>query len=654
MSPFIPLYRLAAAGLPLLFVCQTHALTLDQLKGMSLDELSSVEVSIASQTPQKLSESAAAVYLITHKDIRRSGATSLSELLRMVPGMNVASINASTTAVSARGFHDIFSNKFLVLMDGRTLNTPIFSGVSWDAHDIDLSSISRIEVIRGPSAAVWGANAMNGVINIITRSALADGNASRISLASGNQESIANFSHTHESSKQHALRVFGKLRQQAEQKNSDGSDAHDSWEQGRIGFRSDSDLSPSDTLSVSGDLYRGHADQILGLGPLNLLGEQHLSGGYLSAKYHHTTGEHTYQLQSYFDHSERSKFLLNQRVNTFDIAFRHAYQYSSNGNFSWSLNYRHIRDASSTASMLAQIPSADFRLSPGSTQDNIWGIAFQEAYRFSPRFNLLAGVRFDHHAVTGWETQPSLRATWNLSPSTDIWAALSHSIRTPSRYERHLTIDIFNNTVTPSEHVQAENLKSAEAGFRYQGNENFSLNGAAFYNRYDNLASVHITPDYTTGQIALELKNEINANSYGFELDSRWHLTPNWQLKASYSWMRVESDSLSPILQSAIAFNNLPKHQLYLNSAWDLPHNLELDATLYYVDKLKESQVDGYTRFDLRLGWIPRHDLEVSLAGKNLFNSQHAEYIPSEINFAGGVTNSEVERSITAAISWKF
>lgn len=658
---------LMALSLPLT-ATSAFGLTLDELKEMSLDELASVKVSIASKTPQKLSESPAAVYLVTQEDIRRSGATTIPELLRSVPGMNVASITGSTTAVSARGFHDIFSNKFLVMMDGRSLYTPLFSGMYWDAHDIDLRDIDRIEIIRGPSAAVWGANAMNGVINIITRSAF-DTDSQRLSMIAGNQETIASFSSTSLLSQDHALRIWAKFRDHDAQKEDDG-EAHDAWHQGRVGLRLDSYLNETDTLSLDGSVYEGQSDHKLLL-ISDLLEEedqQELSGAHVNARWQRQLEDQSISAQFYIDHTIRNDWRINQRVNTLDASIQHTFQHHENGSFTWGLNHRYVSDHTSSPFDRKPPPfPLSFGFTPASTSYQSTGISFQEEYWVNDQFKLLGGVRFDKHDFIGWEAQPTLRALWKVSPEAELWAAVSRAIRTPSRYESHLQVSTPIVSLSADQQLLAESLTSTELGIRLRPRSDFSFNGTLFYNRYKDLASLNevgrVEPIFLpngmggfipSSYIAYTLGNNIEAQSYGTEIDARWNISDDWRLKLSYSWMKVQSDDISHTQVSALAFNNLPKQQLYLNSAWDLRDNLELDATLYYVDELKESNVDAYTRFDLRLGWMPYPNLELSLIGKNLLDAQHAEYVPSPSNYAGGVSSSEVPRSVTAQAIWKF
>lgn len=639
-----------------------QALSLDELKNMSLTELSDIEISIASKSPQKLSDNAAAVYVITQEDIRRSGATAIPDLLRMVPGMNVAEISANATAVSARGFHDIFSNKFLVMMDGRSLTTHLFSGVNWDAHDIVLKDIERIEIIRGPSSAVWGANAMNGVINIISKSSF-DTNNTLASINLGNEESIASLSHTIEQSNDSSLRIWGKLRDHKAQTQPSGDSSNDAWHQGHLGFRSDIILNDTDSLFISGSTFKGESDQhlILIKDIIEADDSQDISGTNLLLEWERLDGSINTNVQAFFDHSQRDDARLKQRVNITDLSAQQTIFQSDLNHFSWGVNYRYITDSATAADIIKADPTLNFDLIPTNESFATGGLSFQQQYWFNDSVSLLAGVRFDHHDFTGWETQPTLRALWKVTPSFDLWGAISRASRIPSRYEKDLVVRTPILKVDPDE-LKAEVLTSAELGLRYRPADNISLNVAAFYNDYDNLASlerlIHIEniPGFPLPVSYNEflLGNTIQAKSHGIEMDARWNISDDWRIKLSYSWMTVDSDNINESISSAIAFKNLPKHQLYLNSAWDIRDNIELDTTVYYVDELEESGVDAYTRFDIRVGWMPRPDVEVSLTAQNLFDSEHYEYIPSTSNYAGGVGSSEVERSFNAKVTWSF
>jgi iron complex outermembrane receptor protein len=508
---------------------------------------------------------------------------------------------------------------------------------------------------------------MNGVINIITRSSF-DTTGSTLSTSVGTEEQITSFSHVFDVNDDTSVRAWGKFKAHDNQVYHNGEDSHDAWQQGRIGFRLDSILNETDTLTVHGSTYQGTSDQdiIILENLVEFKDTQDLSGTYLMGEWSRTDANQSLKAHIYADHMIRDDMRINQRVNTFDTAVQQTVAHNEQGEFTWELNYRYVTDASSNPVGPSVFASSLFQLIPGSMNYEMFGVSLQEAYWLTDDVRLMAGVRFDNSESTGWSAQPSLRALWKVSDNVELWSSLSHSIRSPFRYETSLTvtlpplIDVASNNDPKN-----ESLNTVELGLRMRPAENVSFNVTAFHNQYKNLISltellridnvfVPGLPPIPFTYHSLLFSNEIDAVSYGAEMDVRWDVSEAWRLKMSYSWMRVSSDDVSESLWSAVAFNNLPLHQVYLNSAWDLTDKVELDATLSYIDELQESGVDAYTRFDLRLGWTPRPDLELSLIGRNLFDDQHAEYLTTSSNLGGGVGSSEIERSITAQLVYKF
>ena len=636
---------------------------MDTLMGLSLESLLDLEVTSVSRRSQKLSDTAVAVHVIDQEEIRHSGATSIPELLRRVPGLHVAHLNGNSWSVSSRGFSGRFSNKLLVLIDGRSVYTPLYSGVYWDVQDTILEDIERIEVIRGPGASIWGANAVNGVINIITKSAH-DTHGNQLKVIAGTEEQgTVSFRHGGQVSDATSYRIYFKGFERDEAAMHDGSDAVDDWNGGRAGFRVDSALNNTDDLSVQGQLYQGESGQRVTLGPFPIQDDADVSGGSLQLDWSRNLGEKgRYDLQAYIDHTSREDGVSSEDRTTFDLEFRHHFPLTERQNLSWGVGYRHTEDEVATS------PGSTVGFDPEKREDTTLSAFIQDEIALLPdELTAIIGTKVEHNDYTGTEWQPTLRLAWTPDDSTSIWGAVSRAVRVPSRVEDDFNLVIprfpVGNAILGDREIEAEEQISYELGIRKEFSENFSMDASIFYNDYDKLRSIEfqgsyapLTPPYFLPPIPLSwtvnsFGNGLEGFSRGLEVSADWLVTHNWKLFGSYSWLDMDidrrpgsTDTLSPPIDGTS-----PEHQLQIHSQWNISPTLELDLSAYLVDRLKSIDVPAYSRFDLRLGWRPRKDVEASLVIHNLFDDQHPEFWQDE-----GLAPTETERGIYGQVIWRF
>ncbi|BAO44105.1 TonB-dependent receptor plug domain-containing protein [Thiolapillus brandeum] len=656
---------------------------IENFMDMPLADLLSMEVTSVSKKKQRLDETAAAIFVITQEDIRRSGVTSIPEALRLAPGLQVAHIDANKWAISSRGFNNQFANKLLVMIDGRTVYTPTFSGVYWDVQDTLLEDIDRIEVIRGPGAAVWGANAVNGVINIITRNA-GQTEGGLVSLAAGNQEkALAGFRYGTGIGDQAAARIYVKYtdRDASWFPSMDG-EGDDGWQSLRAGFRADGELSQRDLWTIQGDMYDTDQNQTVLEWKDPSLPENAIyapfyavpwvkdtvdsSGWNLLARWERnaSTGSNT-QLQIYLDHTDRSEMILDQTHDTLDIDFQQQLSPLSAHDLIWGLGYRRIRDDFDNTFLGAMNPER-------STRD-LYSAFVQDEIVLSPQqWRLILGSKFEHNDYTGFEVQPSIRMLWTPDSHNTFWGAVSRAVRTPSRLERgSRMVSIIVPPIPPyvpqptvvhslgNENFDSEKMLAYELGYRTHPRENISLDLALFYNDYDDLRSFEaVQPQDLLSDVTFD--NKLSSNSYGLELVLDWWPLDWWRLQASYSYLRVsvspDKNSVDPDSNNPLSEGSSPDHQLTVRSMMDLRDDLSLDLWASYVDELsrtayslKDSSVPAYTSFNARLAWTPARNIELSLVGQNLFDDHHPEFIGE--NF---LTPTEVKRSWHIQMRWDF
>ena len=635
---------------------QSSGMLPDDLTEMSLEALMNIEITSVSRKPQKKSEAAAAIFVITNNDLQRWGVTNIPEALRRVPGLQVARIDANKWAITARGFNSRFANKLLVLIDGRSVYTPLFAGVYWEANEVMLEDVERIEVIRGPGGSLWGANAVNGVINIITKSA-ADTQGNVVVAGIGNEEKgFADIRHGGQTGGGKYYRVYGRYRSVDTGGAINPGAAHDDSEIAQTGFRMDWDSDTTDTFTVQGDYYEGRGGQqlLIATSPAPLVDDADYSGGNLTGRWTHRGGDQSsLSVQAYYDYVSRDSAALYEDRHTVDIEVEHHSVLKDIHAVAWELNYRHISDDTD--------PTLIFSLSPAKRSINLYSAFLQDEISLrDDRAKLTLGSKFEHNDFTGSEIQPNARFAWFTEAGNTIWAAASYAVRTPSRGEHAVSLAVIPPppappplTIKGSDKYDSETLTAYEIGYRFTPGDYISVDLTAFYNKYDDLRSTEISAPVPP--LSATFANNMEGHAHGFEIDTHWKVNDWLDVKANYSWLEVGLDLVkgSTDVISKSVEDASPQHQANAWFAADLANNIELDAGVRYVGSLKTfgfPETDSYIAVDARLGWSPRKGVDVSLVGQNLFDNAHREFNP---DFIYSVP-TRVERSIYGKIALRF
>lgn len=631
-----------------------------ELLSLDLDQLTKVKIVSVSKKEESLWGAASAVFVMTGEEVVRTGAKSIPEALRYVPGLNVARFDTANWAVTARGFNDQFANKLLVLIDGRTVYTPLFSGVFWDTQDVLLQDIDRIEVIRGPGATVWGANAVNGVINIVTKNArdtqgtlLYGGGGTERSVITGGRYGAALSENTFVS-------VYGKYDDQTSSEPLPGLTAKDDWNMVRGGGRLDWDPSGGGKLMLQAGGYDGRI--VSNLGTIKDLNGSDIVGRWVQE----FSEDSRLSFQVYYDRYERRALGdLSESRNTADVELQHDLKLGERNDLSWGLGYRN------TSVDLATAPTGIWSIQNPSYDRNLFSGFAQDQFHIAPeKLSFTFGTKLEHNDFTHWEVQPSGRLAWTPQPTQTLWAAVSRAVRTPSELEGERFADwtITRPGASPridlvgNPDVKAEQLTAFELGHRIQPNKHFSIDTALFFNRYEDLiqnitARTSITPLPPPPKIFIEqnFQNLFDAESYGGEIVATFSPVDYWRLTAGYSFLEAQVTSAAPGAGTLSVEKSSPVHSATLRSSLDLGREWKLDAGVRYVGEISvipgatSVHVSDYFEADLRLAWQPRKWIEVAVAGQNLFDSQHTEYLSR-----GGFVPAEVARSVYATVTLRF
>jgi iron complex outermembrane receptor protein len=635
------------------------------LTKVNIEDLMNMEVTSVSKKEQKLSQVAAALFVITQEDIRSSGALNIPDLLRMVPGLDVAQINANTWAISSRGFNLQFANKLLVLIDGRAVYTPLFGGVNWDTQDVPLEDIERIEVIRGPGGTVWGANAVDGVINIITKKAadtqggLVTGGGGTLAQEFGTLQYGGHMDDT-------SYRVFLKYLNDDHLTDLNGQNGEDDWHLLHAGFRADTTLSKKDSLTTQGDIYTGDEGSIIVhsvLSPVENINVERLaplSGGDVMTRWDHifsTRSDMT--LQFYFDRYARDGPEANEVRNTFDINFQNHIVVGARQDFIWGAEYRHSADET--------VGTIDQAFVPANEAGELFNAFLQDQIALKPdRMALYFGSRIENSYFSGFDYEPSARFAWTPSNRRTFWAAVSRASRTPT--QRDIGIDaVLAALPGPSEvallgnpNIKSEHVIAYQLGYRAQPTERLSIDLTVFLNNYHDLESAQILPSFFDPNSVPPVTvfpetygNRMYGMTEGFEASVKWKATSRWTLRPSYSFLEMHLHT-EPGTQDSTSVEDAqgsnPGNQAQLRSHVELSSSFAWDTNAYFVGPLPAQFVPSYTRLDSQLTWQLRERLEVNLTGQNLLRDHHVEFNDQ----FQSVNSSEVKRSAYVKLSWRF
>ncbi len=609
---------------------------------MSLEELSDVRVTTVSLRSERLADAPAAVFVISGEDIRRSGAANLPEALRLAPNLHVSMHYNGGYIVTARGFASSSGNKMLVLLDGRSVYTPFFSGVFWDANDVPLESIERIEVISGPAGTLWGTNAVNGVINVITRRA-ADTRGALLSASAGNlrQDGVARYGASFAGG---AWRIYGMALHNEGTDTARGTPMDDDGHKTQAGFRVDWERG-NDRVTLQGDAYRARRGQpqpgMLSVGVRFDLGNVTLSGGNLMAHWTRSFADGgQLQLRAYYDRTERTiPPTLQETLDIGDVQLQYMLPALGRHALVAGGEYRYADDHVVNSKYIGVLPS-DLKMR--------WGSLFvQDAVTLSPALQLTAGIRLEHNSYTGSESLPSLRLAWKPGADSLLWGAVSRTVRAPSRLDR----DLYIPSVPPYQLAGGPNFESEigrffELGYRRQADARISYSVNLYRAVYDQLHTLELGPTRRYVVFA----NGMEAATRGIELWGQFQATRHWRITLAATGHHQEfwlKPGVTDLGRSLNLQGQAPRHTLQLRSAWQLGANMELDLALRHVGKLWTPAVPNYEALDLRFAWRPRPGLEVAVGGTNLLGPSHAEFFEEP-------TRAQIERGVYVKVSSRF
>ena len=609
--------------------------SLEALKQLTLDQLLNIEVMSVSRRPERLGQTASAIQVITQEDIRESGASSLPEALRLATNLQVAQVDARQWAISARGFNSTTANKLLVLIDGRTVYTPLFSGVFWDAQDVVLSDIERIEVISGPGATLWGANAVNGVINVITKDAKDSRGLMLVGGGGTKLRGLGSARYGGTLGSRAAYRIYGKGLARDPTLLPNGQEGPDDWHMGQGGFRLDWDASDRKRLSVQADLYDGRIGQASA-------GDIAISGGNLRAKWSYAVSTNSdVAAQMYYDRTHRDiPGTFGEDLDIYDVDLQHRVVLGRRHDVVWGAGYRLMNDRVTNSPGLAFLPPHVARQ---------WVTAFvQDEIALAPeRLHVTLGTKIEHNDYTGFEIQPSGRVNWTLSPSGTLWTAISRAVRTPSRIDRELFVPAQPPYfLAGGPNFQSEAEMAYEVGYRHQRGP-WLLSLATFYSRYHGLRSIE--QDSAPAPTPLVIGNGQDGESYGAELHVRYRVSDRWRWRAGYTELRVHvwPNPGSTDTSRGASESHAPDRQLLLQSSLDLPARLRLDGGFRYISEIANQQLPGYAELNARLTWQPTGTLDLSIVGQNLLHKQHAE-------FGTPAARRGIARGVYGMAQWHF
>ncbi len=610
-------------------------------------------------------DAASATYILSSEDIRRSGATSIPEALRLVPGVQVARMSGNNWAISIRGFDRQFSNKLLVMIDGRTVYTQLFSGVSWDIHDYVMEDIDKIEVIRGPGGTIWGSNAVNGIINIITKSAVRTQGTYVSQIVGDQDKSITEARYggaLNNNKDDYRLYVKKAVRDGLDNYKTKGNN-HDGNSQDRAGFRYDISSIKDSSISIHGDIFSGTASNFFTtLNNPNKNNKDSRGANIVVNWDKKLSKQSSFILNSYFDYDQFSIPVLKRSSKTFDVDFQHFYNSSKDNQFIWGLGYRQIADDIEESTMLnGDIPVS---YSPDHRNDQ-WFTAFiQEKFGLiSDKLYLTIGSKFEKNEFTSFEYQPNARLAYYPSRNQTVWASVSRAIRTPTRAESDINLKSANTNTTLNQGSPTygiEQLIAYEAGYRIKPTIKTLIDATTFYNQYSKLRTFELINGVPTAA------NLGYGESQGFEISGKWQVTNDWRMEASYDYLNLDlhisdnSTDNTSIIGAAdglqVAEGMSPKNQVKLRSFYNISPKIEFDNILYYVDNLptagttyRTTGIPSYFRFDTRLGYLPSRNLDLSVGIQNLLNQGHREFKAALYN-----NQTEIGRTFYVKAVWQY
>jgi len=641
----------------------------EDLTKASIEDLLNIEVTSVSKKEQKESRTAAAVFVITAEDIGRSAATNIPDLLRMVPGLDVAQINANTWAISARGLNAEFSNELLVLVDGRYVYTPTTGGVFWDVLDMPLEDIERIEVIRGPGGSVWGANAVNGVVNIITKRASETKGAMAVAGGGNLDQGFGTLQYGGSAGRETDYRFYSKYLNEDHLPDPRGQNGEDGWHLLRAGLRTDTALTAKDALTFEGDLYAGRESlpdttfpSITSPGLVNSVIAVNLSGGFVQSVWNHRSERSDSTLMAAYDRYERTD-QLDETRNTLDLNFQNHLAWGRRQDFVWGLEYSYSASATHGNLFVSLNPNdADYQTFSSFVQDEI---------ALKPeRWSVTVGAKLEHSSYSGLALMPSVRTAYTLSKHQTVWAAVSHAVRTPAETDEAIRTNVASFpgpggapevvAIFGNPNYQNEDLLAYEAGYRAAPRSNFSIDVAAFYHDYSNQQTteprtpfLEATPAPSHLVLPSTFENLEHGEEYGVEVAANWKVNDRWVISPGYDFARVHLTVSAGSQDASGAADDAgsdPHVQAQLRSHLELANRWSWDTSAFFVDRIVFQQIPAYTRLDSGLTWRWKEGVTLSVVGQNLLHDHHLEFVDS----TGAARSTEIKRSAYAKLTWQF
>lgn len=627
----------------------------DEGSGNLLQQLMNTRITSVSRTEEDPFRAPAATFVITREDISRHGFTSIPEALRMVPGLNVAQAGSERYAISARGFNDNVANRLLVQVDGRTVYTPVFPGVNWDTVDTNIEDIKQIEIVRGPGGALWGANANNGIINIITEESV-NTLENYASAVVGTEERSASVRHGGSIDENHHYRLYGKFFDRGSTDAVGGGKVRDAWDRYQVGFRTDKEAL-KDSFTLQGDFYQGEDERQAFLPDLAppfvnaVVDDATLRGANILGRWTHNfdDGSSTI-LQTYVDYWKRGFDVSKEETTTIDVNFQYSLDMFPRNQVTWGAGYRVV--------FQNEPDRFFFKFIPEKRTDDIISLFLQDKIALiENKLYLTVGSKFEQNDYSGFEYQPNVRVSWYPGEKHTLWGAVSRSIRTPTRAEHDIEqiLAIIPNAgfvrLIGNRDFDSEELISYEVGYKFRATSSFYFDVSAFYHQYNKLRTLEIGAPFGDTVVPLTTLNNGTAESYGIELSGKWEITPEWHLTSGYSFLTIDTDIPPGNTDTELVRDEgrSPKHQFNILSHLKLPYDLSLSNALYYVDTLNAINIPSYFRFDTGLTWAAAENMSVSIIGHNLLDNKHPEFDAIPV-----LQDSEIERSVLARISVRF
>jgi len=638
------------------------------LKQLTLEQLGNVEVTTAERQPKQLGKTSAAIYVITQEDIQRSGATTIPEVLRLAPGVEVARIDSNKWSIGIRGFGSRLARDVLVLIDGRTVYTTLLAGTYWEVQNVLLQDVERIEVIRGPGATIWGPNALNGVINIITKSSK-DTHGTLVNAGGGNvDQGFSNTRYGGGNGKGFDYRVYGMGFVRGPEYHSDRNN-YDSWRALQGGGRMDSSPDERDSFTLQGDIYdEGAGETVTAVTyapPYQQIvqGTELLSGGNILGRWQHTQGEgKDFQLQFYYDRTSRQEPNFADYRNTFDFDFLDRFRLPARQEITWGFGAR-----ASTGSNPTIVSGLYFL--PETRTDTLYTGFFQdEVGLVQDRLSIQFGTKLLKTNYTGFQLQPTARLLWTPTKKQTFWAAFTHALRTPSDAERAFYLSGFTGSFVgglpffarfnANPNFESEQMNGYEFGYRNLVRKSLYFDFAAFFNHYNDLFSediagapfIETNPAPTHVLLPADFGNGLLGTTRGIEVAPEWRPFSFWRLAASYSFLQMEIEKRPGSLDVGTAptvAGSSPRHQVTAQSDFDLTKTVSLDLTYRFVSKLPAQAINAYSTGDVQFAWKPRPDIRFSILGQNLLQPRHYEFASDP------GPNVAIKRSVYGQITWQ-